>query len=243
MKFSFVAMLDILGFKNLLKQKGIDSIHQLMRDLFRSARMATNRDHNAMINGVTYRYPAVRLNYFIFSDTILVWKDYKDTTGKEEEIIGRCESFREFNHGISIFLEIALLKKIPLRGGIAFGKTIIKIDEEGQNHEIIGQPIVDSYLVGEAQNWVGIAFHSSCLPFIKHGCDPTVKNFTIPYKEEKLKEISNGSGLNYSLEWGGNVKEVLNEILEDLRSKDISEDVMQKYMNSIEFCKDHDVYL
>jgi len=34
MKYRFVAMLDILGFKKLLKQKGLEIIHQLMNDLF-----------------------------------------------------------------------------------------------------------------------------------------------------------------------------------------------------------------
>ncbi|HEC39744.1 MAG: hypothetical protein Lokiarch_06470 [Candidatus Lokiarchaeum sp. GC14_75] len=243
MKFRFIAMLDILGFKNLLKQKGIEAIHQLMRDLFRSAREGTNRDHTMTVNGRTYRNPSVRLNYFIFSDTILVWKDYEESNGKEKEIKGNCNLFREFNHGISMLLERALLKKIPLRGAIAFGKTIIQIDEEGQNHEIIGQPIVDSYLVGEAQDWVGIAFHSSCLPFIEQKCDPTVKKYPVPYNKEKLKLLDNGKETDYSLEWGGNVKKVLNEFLENLRSEDVSEKILNKYINAVDYCKDHEVFL
>ncbi|GAG67662.1 unnamed protein product, partial [marine sediment metagenome] len=101
MKYRFIAMFDILGFKSLIEQKGIESIHQLMGNLFRSAREGTSRDYTATINGVVYRYPAVRLNYFIFSDTILVWKDYEDIITENQEIIGRCEPFREFNHGIS----------------------------------------------------------------------------------------------------------------------------------------------
>lgn len=243
MKFRFVAMLDILGFKDLLKQRGIEAIHQLIRALFRSAREGSSRDHTMTVNGVTYRIPAVRLNYFIFSDTILVWKDCEESNVEEKEIESRCDLFREFNHGISMLLERALLKKIPLCGGIAFGRTIIQIDEEGQNHEIIGQPIVDSYLLGEAQDWVGIAFHSSCLSFIKKKCDPTVKEYPIPYNKEKLKHLDNGKETNYSLEWGGNVKEVLNEFLEKLRSEGVSEKILKKYINTIDFCKDHEVYL
>lgn len=243
MKYCFVAMLDILGFKSLLEQRSIESIHQLMRDLFTSARAGTRRDYRITIDGVTSSHPAVRLNYFIFSDTILVWKDYEDVTTENQEIIGRCELFREFNHGISMLLETALLRKIPLRGGIAFGTTIINIDPNGQDNEILGQPIVDSYLVGEAQNWVGIAFHSSCLPFIEQKCDPTVIEYPIPYNREKLKILYNGRETNYSLEWGGNIKKILKEILEELKVKEVSNSILKKYTNSIEFCKDHEVYL
>ncbi|KKM69314.1 hypothetical protein LCGC14_1452070 [marine sediment metagenome] len=63
-------MLDILGFKSLFEQRGIESIHQLMGDLFASARAGTRRDYRITIERVTSNHPAVRLNYFIFSDTI-----------------------------------------------------------------------------------------------------------------------------------------------------------------------------
>ena len=46
-----------------------------------------------------------------------------------------------------------------------------------------------------------------------------------------------------SLEWGGNVKEVLNKFLENLRSEGVSEKILNKYTNAIDFCKDHEVYL
>jgi len=237
MKYRFIAMFDILGFKSLIEQKGIESIHQLMGNLFRSAREGTSRDHTATINGVVYRYPAVRLNYFIFSDTILVWKDYKDIIAENQEIIGRCEPFREFNHGISMLLEIALLKNIYLRGGIAFGRSIIKIDNEGQNHEIIVQPIVDSYLVGEAQNWIGVAFHSSCLTFIEQKCDPTVIEYPIPYNKKKLKLISIGRETNYSLEWGGKVKEVLEKITKDLKKRKVAKKILRNTIILLNFVK------
>jgi len=246
MKYRFVAMLDILGFKNLLKQRRIREIHQLINDLFISARIGTNRDYTATINGVIKRHPAVRLNYFIFSDTILIWKDYQDVKDEGEIIEGRCELFREFNHGISMVLENALLRKIPIRGGIAFGITIINIDNQGKNNEIIGQPIVDAYLVGEAQNWVGVSFHSSCLPFIEQGCDPTVIKYDdIPYHKKRLKSINNGSETNYSLEWGGqqNVKKILDDILNELKENHTSKKILKKYKNTIDFCKDHEVIL
>ena len=65
MKFRFVAMLDILGFKNLLKQKGIEAIHQLMRDLFRSAREGTSRDHTMTVNGVNQQNNKILVKNFL----------------------------------------------------------------------------------------------------------------------------------------------------------------------------------
>ena len=254
MKYRFVAMLDILGFKELLRQRGLDIIHQLMNDLFNSTRTGTNRDYQAIINGVRHVHPAVRLNYFIFSDTILIWKDYQEVKNNSErinskEIVkfqGNCELFREFNHGISRVLENALLRRIPLRGGIAFGKSIIRIDTNGNNHEIIGQPIVDAYLLGEAQDWVGVAFHSSCLPFIEQDCDSTVKKYEqIPYHKKRLKTISNGRETKYSLEWGGQqkVKEILKEIFAELKEANKSEDILNKYRRTIDFCNNHEVII
>jgi hypothetical protein len=243
-KYRFVAMMDILGFKELLEQKGLDIIHQLMKDLFNSTRTGTNRDYQAIINGVKYLHPAVRLNYFIFSDTILIWKDYQEVKNNNKNIQKKCELFREFNHGISRVLENALLRRIPLRGGIAFGKSIIKIDTNGNNHEIIGQPIVDAYLLGEAQDWVGVAFHSSCLPFIEKDCDPTVKYYKhIPYHKNRLKTINNGRETKYSLEWGGQqkVKEILKEIFGELKKAKKSKNIRNKYKRTIDFCNNHEV--
>lgn len=243
-KYRFVAMLDILGFRDLLKQRGTDVIHQLMIDLFRTTGEGTRRDYTVIINGRIYRHPAVRLDYFIFSDTILIWKDYQDVKEGEESIEGHCDLFREFNHGVSMVLERALLSRIPLRGGIAFGVTIINIDRQGVNNEIIGQPIVDAYLVGEAQNWVGVTFHSSCLPFIEGGCDPTVIEYNdIPYYEERLKLINNGKETSYSLKWCGNIKEMLNKIIKELEDNNTSEHILEKYKEAIKFCRNHEVIL
>ncbi len=244
MKYRFVTMLDILGFKELLGQKGLEIIHQLMNDLFKATQTGTKRDYQAIVNGVVNRHPAVRLNYFIFSDTILIWKDYQEVKNNNKNIQGNCELFREFNHGISMVLENALLRRIPLRGGIAFGTSIIKIDNKGNNHEIIGQPIVDAYLLGEAQDWVGVAFHSSCLPFIEKGCDPTVKNYKhIPYYKNRLKTINNGRETKYSLEWGGQqkVKEILKEIFVELKKAKKSKNIRNKYKRTIDFCNNHEV--
>lgn len=246
MKYRFVAMLDILGFKELLRQKGLKIIHQLMQDLFKSTRTGTKRDYQAIINGKIYRHPAVRLNYFIFSDTILIWKDYQEVKNNDKNIQGKCKLFREFNHGISRVLENALLRRISLRGGIAFGESIINIDKKGNNHEVIGQPIIDAYLLGEAQDWVGVAFHSSCLPFIEKDCDSSVKKYEhIPYHKKRLKMISNGRETKYSLEWGGQqqVKEILKEIFVELKKANKSEKILNKYKRTIDFCKNHEVII
>ena len=245
MKYRFVAMLDVLGFRELLEQQGLKSIHQLMKELFKSAQEGTKRDFQLIMNGVIYRHPAVRLDYFIFSDTILVWKDYQDDNGTKN-IEGKCELFIEFNRGISRIFENALLRRIPIRGAIAFGTSIIKIDKKGNNHEIFGQPIIDAYLLGEAQDWVGVAFHSSCLPFIEKKCDSTVKKYdNIPYHKERLKLLNNGRETNYSLEWGGQqrVKEILKEIFVELRKANRSKNILNKYKRTIDFCKDHEVFL
>jgi len=256
-KFRFIAIFDILGFKKLVEQKTLDEIHSLMQDLFTSSRTGTEITSEVTIRspvGVsTTTNPLVRLNYFIFSDTILVWKDIDDDQITVTQIEGTNDQnvnirlppgfniFNEFCIGINRLIEEAMLRKIPLRGGIAFGECIISIDAQGRNHEIIGQPIVDAYLVEEAQDWVGVAFHSSCSGFIELTNEPRIKEYkNIPLHRDRAERTS---VLNYSLEWGGRAIEKIEELIAELEEGDEPETVIQKYRTAIEYCRDHSPYL
>ncbi|KKK89359.1 hypothetical protein LCGC14_2733910 [marine sediment metagenome] len=236
----FIGMLDILGFTRLVEERGIMEIHKVISELFRSVQRGTSIDFSATIDGRYYRHPAVRLDYFIFSDTILIWKDYQEISEDNREVIGNCEIFREFNMGIEAIIRNALRKNIPLRGGLAFGESIITIDKsDNNNNEIIGQSIVDAYLVGEAQNWIGVAFHSSCLDFIQHKCDPRVfKHDKLPFHEKRRSAIRKGYATNYTLEWGEIIEiKALKKLKQQLIDKGENRKIIQKYDDAIAFLK------
>lgn len=235
----FIGMLDILGFTRLVEERGIMEIHKVISELFRSVQRGTSIDFSATIDGRYYRHPAVRLDYFIFSDTILIWKDYQEISEDNREVIGNCDLFREFNMGIEAIVRNAIRKNIPLRGGLAFGESIIKIDKSNNNNEIIGQSIVDAYLVGEAQNWIGVAFHSSCLDFIQNECDPRVFKYDkLPFYEKRRSKIRKGYATNYTLEWGDMIEiEMLQDLKQQLIGKEENPKIIQKYDNAIAFLK------
>ncbi|KKN48866.1 hypothetical protein LCGC14_0648710 [marine sediment metagenome] len=236
----FIGMLDILGFTRLVEERGIMEIHKVISELFKSIQRGTSIDFSAIIDGKYYRHPAVRLDYFIFSDTILIWKDYQEISEDIREVNGDCDLFREFNMGIEAIVRNALRKNIPLRGGLAFGESIINIDKSDKNNnEIIGQSIVDAYLVGEAQNWIGVAFHSSCLDFIQHKCDPRVfKHVELPFHEKRRSSIRKGYVTNYTLEWGEKIEiETLQGLKQQLIDKEENPKIIQKYDNAIAFLK------
>ena len=233
----FIAMLDILGFTKLVEDRGIDEIHQVINELFRSVQKGTKLDFSAKVDGRLYKHPAIRLNYFIFSDTIVIWKDYEKISKKNKNVVGNCALFNEFNMGVIEVLRNALRKSIPLRGGMAFGESIIKIDKsKHNNNEIIGQSIIDAHLVGESQNWIGVAFHSSCLDFISHCDSRVIKYEKLPFHKGRLSKIKKGHAAKFSLKWGYEPElEVLNDLKKDLIKSDSDEDVIEKYNNSIEF--------
>ena len=59
-------------------------------------------------------------------------------------------------------------------------------------------------------------------------------NYPIPYNKVKLKELKSSKETNYSLMWGGNVKEILNEILKQLRTTGVKEGILIKSLEEEE---------
>ncbi len=243
-------MFDVLGFKRLVQKKDIDQIHQIMHNLFDSFNKGVNRNFMiAVVPGGSppprpnpyNTFPTVRLDHFIFSDTILVWKDVEILNGDHDKVLKvGCEEFKHICRGLCLIMDFATQARIPLRGGIAFGETIINID--GKNNEIIGQPIVNAYLVEEAQQWIGVAFHSSCLPFLEK-CGIFLKKKEIPYDKKRLCAIEDGYATDFSVEWGGmdEARKSLVEMRNELLQNGSSQGIIDKYERTIEFVKDHEV--
>jgi len=91
-KYRFIVMLDILGFKNIVREKSIDQVHAMVNALFDSINKGVKRDFMVAITmpgdpppspTPHNTVPIVRLDHFIFSDTILVWKDIDARTDEQ----------------------------------------------------------------------------------------------------------------------------------------------------------------
>jgi hypothetical protein len=141
----YVAVLDILGFKRRLETLGLTKVfadyEHLRRVSLLAARIANIGTVSGRVRKVTVNVPHVFL-----SDAVIAWCD--DGPYIDDFLTGCCAIAAE-----------ALKLRIPLRGGIAFGKTIIDLG----SLTFLGQPFVDAYLTEESQEWVGVAIHPTAL--------------------------------------------------------------------------------
>lgn len=148
----FFAMFDIIGFSNLIKEKGSDGLYQLY-----SRNIVPMLQHAAMPesiiqqrNGTNISIPdpkSQRVFYRFFSDTIVYYT--KDSS---------LDSF--FN---IIFTSLELLKsgfsgtKAPFRGAIGYGDIVF------DNHGILlGTSVIDAYKGEQGQMWAGCILTESC---------------------------------------------------------------------------------
>lgn len=180
-----VAFADILGFKQLVKTKSLEVVAKTVSDVFDEANKATA---TYMIyrprQGTTeYRFVPGRLH---FSDTVVLWTPPLDNM-VNPFYMGTCSIFV---HIVSNALRNLLIAGIPMRVGIAFGKTFI----DPEKNIVVGQPIIDAYETEGRQEWIGGAFHTSCPDAIVLSCGDAV-DYRVPIKPRS------GPRLRYALNW------------------------------------------
>lgn len=158
-KRRYVAVIDILGFKELLNPKGhfgpdpvqklkyfyVGLLYAALHKVGRNARSAkkylSQESHDD-------------IGFAVFSDTILLWSAvFEDGMSEAEAAIN---SIRFFDSLSEILKES--LHRLPMRAGVAFGDVLI----DKSASVFLGQPIVDAHLLETAQDWIGAACHFSC---------------------------------------------------------------------------------
>lgn len=144
----YVALLDILGFRDLMRKRSITKIATDVDKLF-----SRSGDHGLSWSSLkmTGRSCGVaRAGRAHFSDTILLW-----TTPILSEDEGHTATVLAFSRTVADLVLHGFLSGLPLRGAIAYGECLI--DEP--KHLFIGQPIVDAYELETQQKWIGVAIH------------------------------------------------------------------------------------
>lgn len=139
-------MFDILGFRALLDEIGLRALMARVHDL----RSVLDR---------LFRWEA---RFATFSDTILLYsKPIPAPVSEGHELLIRhdAEGFLRYS---AVLQARALMAGLPLRGAIAFGECVV-VPSRGV---FVGPPLVDAYLLSEAQDWIGVALHDSCLRFL-----------------------------------------------------------------------------
>lgn len=190
--YRYVAMMDILGFRETLQTCPVLEVVRNVARAFDATKHFDSSVSVSAIPGVAEPHwtGTIKHRSALFSDTIIVWTP--NITGS---IPGRDRAIlHTFLRNIADFIFHSFVHGIPLRVGIAFGECCI----HKSANIFIGQPIVDAHLVEMAQEWIGGALHPNCSPaetFSWGRLASPVVEYQIPVKEGF--ELP----LEYALDW------------------------------------------
>lgn len=233
----FIAICDILGFKNLMYTTPLNKIISDFLYLQHRTKQDTQIPIFHVDKNLGFKVINEQVGYVYFSDTILLWTETQIHMDVMNffDVVGRILS-------LSISLEL------PLRIGIAYGDTYIN----PSTNTYLGIPIINAYLTEQNQEWVGGACHISCLEY-SHFNEilkiepkllvdykiPVKSSFTLKsllyFKYLKLKK--NNFISNYAVAWHTFDSALLDDTLLKLQNKSSKRSVIIKYKNALIFYK------
>lgn len=257
-KKRFVAVADVLGFKNLFEEDELDvnTIYEKYKVLLDEVKRVMILQQIQIGHGSQSLYPPIiqiltrfpagspitraMIPHQIFSDTILFWTE--NDVLEEVDLLEKVDLLEEvylFFLGIVSCINVSIHLGLPLRIGIAFGDTII----DTERNIYIGKPIINAHLLESAQRWIGAACHISVneSDMIKEFLGEPFFNI-VDYPEIPLKnyELKNCIGVinwphqeGYRRALGGKDTRI---VLERLRMKNrCHKNAKCKYDNTISF--------
>lgn len=140
--------LDLLGFTNKVKSESVDDLIPLYQKIARRLRRKAGPKKSA---GIIHSW---------FSDTFIIYS--KDDSNEEFAALENiCRTF---------FQELIILG-IPLRGAITHGKLYSKSSQ----NVFVGPALIDAYLYGERQDWIGFILTPSVNSRL-HGTELALEN-------------------------------------------------------------------
>ncbi len=203
----YVAAFDVLGFKQRLE---VHNVKRLQAD-YDALKIRADESIRAAQRGVSAGPPTqspALLEFATMSDTILLWCDRDGDT-------------KAFVAGCCALIAESVRAGMPLRGGIAFGATVI----DRKTNTYLGQPLVDAHFAELQQEWVGAAVHSTASALY---ADDLVCEWEVPVKPGT-------EPLTHALAWHRHTAKAADD-LEALR--DVAGYVpATKYTNAIEYVR------
>lgn len=186
----FIAVCDILGFKELIRTLGLKAVQERYTRVLESA--FRHAGTSALSAEVFETIPIdCSQDYAVFSDTILIWSETMERSARMPRFPA-LQFFMAVNNILnSSFWEL------PMRVGIAYGDVIIS-----KPHNLfLGQPIIDAHLLEGAQEWIGGACHASChiAPGFHDVCENRLVNYLdVPTKKgfERMFALHWSPGIN-----------------------------------------------
>jgi len=222
---TILIFLDVLGFKSLFEQHGLDYIYNKYDNLIKNTLDA------AWARKFVGNYAVVMLaespvNITYFSDTVILWlNDMNPLT-----LAATIDSLNEL-------LCKSIEENFPLRGAISRGEAIM----DKKNNIFLGKPLISAYMAEGALNLIGVTF-SSDMGGKGLSLDP---NMVLPYEKhyklEKMELVKDGV-IDYPKHWRNTRKTDIKEHIIKMKDSQIYESPELKskcdkyYDNTIDFC-------
>lgn len=150
----WIAILDILGFRQMVKTRKLYWLVQKMEQLFAAAeRRKAFRDSRLADGRVRRR--SLTLGHLHFSDTIMLWTPPMDPDDGDFNV----HAFFQLCNTVADLIALALINGLPLRGGLAVGECYL----DAAKQVVVGQAIVNAHLLEQEQEWLGAAVASEQL--------------------------------------------------------------------------------
>lgn len=180
-KECFVALLDILGFRDLVKNNDLEKVAQT----YQKARS----DFESNIQHINALLQNDSVSFRIFSDTFLIY------TSEVSD-----ESFLALLAALDFLFIAANENNLPIRGATAVGELIVSNGIE------IGIPIVEAYENEQKQDWIGCWITPSCIDRISdkesHLNEKSIVEYEIPLKDGKILK-------NYAFNWVKSIPNII----------------------------------
>lgn len=213
---SWVAIFDVLGFKNRLEQAARSEIsHRVLTGQIND--LIASLDSDARRHG--------RLNTLVFSDTIVVY------TWQAEP-----RDYPWFLQQCRHLMTESIRVRLPLRGAISVGR----IDVAKEYPIVLGRPLLEAHAYAEGQDWVGLLTTPSATTELRrHGLDPLHHDFVadaLPLRPGLKRE----DVLAYRFQNGSaNFESWLIPLLREMRQQAPDDEAKAKYDRTIAFISKH----
>lgn len=174
---TYVAFLDILGFKDLVERNDHAVLNEIFNDNIDEVLLEIQTDSKNLIDG------DYNIQYLSVSDSIIFWSDGDDP----HDFLTLCFVVRGI---LTIFLSLG----IPLRGGIARGPLTVKNNK--QNMNIFGKGLTKAYMIENGQQWSGAVIDPEIINHLNVTYDFTVEKldsiliyYKVPFSHGKILEF------------------------------------------------------
>ena len=134
----YLLFLDILGFSELVKSKGVEEIYAIIDE---SLQEFDRWEHLNKLFKTIY-----------FSDTFIFYQEPKG--------YGKWAFLDVYAIGAMIFSAL-LAKGVPVRGAISFGGFEVRSDSLSRHQVYFGEALIEAYKAEQRENWIGITILES----------------------------------------------------------------------------------